>query len=123
MNIEDLPCHGQYELFFPKFAHRKGPEFHARRICRECPLQELCLARAIANDEALTRHGSEEHGQPAGVWGGATRPMLRKLTVRSRRGRVAIPCTRCEDGTVDHILAANTDELVCATCADDLPWK
>lgn len=106
------PCRGEHELFF---AHRRGAESAARKICQTCPIQRTCLEEAIRLDEALVRQG---HRVPvSGVWGGATREMLRTLTVKTSRGKKPL---RCKCGNeADPLYAANHDVIRCRVCAEE----
>lgn len=113
------PCDSDPKLFFPTISAKKGPEFHARRLCRQCPAQAACLALALREG-----HGQASHPNEVGVWGGATREMLVALQRRTEDGVTTVKCSRkgCHE-PADLILSVNADVLVCAHHGEDLPWR
>jgi WhiB family redox-sensing transcriptional regulator len=73
---DSLPCHETPDAFFategPNDSHLAAM---AKKLCEECPLQEMCLQYALDNREI--------HG----IWGGLTQG-ARRLLIRSQgRGR------------------------------------
>ena len=75
---DDAAClHADPDLFFP--VGTAGPALdqidEAKRICRDCPVREPCLAWAL------------EAGAATGIWGGTTddeRRALRRAAARHR---------------------------------------
>lgn len=71
------------ELFFP--IGTTGPALHqtqkAKQICRNCPVQCLCLEWALLA------------GIDHGVWGGLAEEERRALTRRASRHRTPVPVT------------------------------
>jgi len=102
------PCHEKTELFF-----ETETEDEARRLCQGCAIQRTCLTGAVQRDEAFCRFGADRNKE-AGVWGGATRTMLRAITLKTRRGRQPLQCS-C-GAEVEPIVAANRDRIICHTC-------
>jgi WhiB family redox-sensing transcriptional regulator len=71
--VDELPCHlVDPEVFF---AEQPADVEYAKSLCRECPVQEACLAAAI------DRH------EPWGVWGGQLLVQGEVVARKRPRGR------------------------------------
>lgn len=67
-----LPCRVQPDLFFAELPQEVE---QAKALCRECPLQELCLQTGL------------ELREPWGVWGGELLERGRIIARKRGRGR------------------------------------
>jgi WhiB family redox-sensing transcriptional regulator len=74
VNLDELPCRlvDDPEVFF---AEQPADVEYAKALCRECPVQDSCLA------EALERH------EPWGVWGGQLLVQGEVVARKRPRGR------------------------------------
>ncbi|HET9501580.1 MAG TPA: WhiB family transcriptional regulator [Marmoricola sp.] len=68
--MSDLPCQAHPELYFAESPQALAD---AQRLCRGCPVRDLCLAGAL------------ERREPYGVWGGEI--IVQGEIVPFKRGR------------------------------------
>jgi WhiB family redox-sensing transcriptional regulator len=73
VNVDELPCHlVDPEVFF---AEQPADVEYAKSLCRECPVQEACLAGAL------------DRREPWGVWGGQLLVQGEVVARKRPRGR------------------------------------
>jgi WhiB family redox-sensing transcriptional regulator len=60
----------------------KRDERRAKKICEACPMQKLCLAYALT------------HGEPFGIWGGASERQRHKMRRQRTEQYVEVIATR-----------------------------
>lgn len=92
-------CNGMdRDLFFPEYDWMVDPK--VTKACGQCPVQDACLAWALARDEV-------------GVWGGLTDEQ--RAAINKTQNRV-----RCPDCRSDHVMQEGNSE-VCLKCG--LSWN
>lgn len=63
-------CAGKTDDWFPQ---NEAESERAKKICRTCPVQKICLQEALEIDTASIRAGEHEDRRLYGVWGGLSR--------------------------------------------------
>jgi hypothetical protein len=92
------------EIFSPK---KGGSVREAKSVCAVCPVREICLAYALANDE------------DKGIWGGLAATERRKLKTGAKPRRLLTHCKNNHEYTEGNTYTAKRGTRSCRACALD----
>lgn len=76
-------CAGRTDEWFPR---NEAESERAKKICRTCPVQRICLSEALEHDLALVRAGGHDDKRLWGVWAATTRGERWQLVEERLRG-------------------------------------